>query len=56
MTSAGVQYAVAKVFVKGTTNTDRIRYRITKGKRKLIKKYWDSQRQLGVFITCCARI
>lgn len=36
---------VEKVFANGITNTDRFRYRITNGKRKLIKKHVDALKQ-----------
>ena len=42
LTKACAQCVVEKVFANGITNTDRFRYRITNGKRKLIQKHVDA--------------
>jgi hypothetical protein len=45
LSRACAQCLIEKPFDSGVVQTERFRYRVARGRRKLIKKHWDVSRQ-----------
>jgi hypothetical protein len=45
LTKACAQCVVEKPFDSGVIQTERFRYRVERGRKRLVKKHWDVSRQ-----------
>jgi hypothetical protein len=45
LTKACAQCVVETPIVTGVVQTERFRYRVERGRKRLVKKHWDSLRQ-----------